>query len=532
MGTDARDLEMVTGANIARALGPLFLIGPIVGLGAVLVAQPDQADWRVISVIVLVAWLLGLAMITGRFDSLTPTFFLGASFVGNVLLSVAIYFSNNTDMGAAFLYLWQVPFAVHYFRLRHAVVLLAFSTICFGVVLMAQQAAGVAPLRIGRWVSLVGTELLLGVTFYQLSQRLQDYGRRFHSIFQHGPLGMALVDSQRNVVEINPALERLAGRAAAQLIGYSFAHYIHPDDLAAVRNALATPDADGHEQAQAEVRIVQPDGSTRDTMLTVSAIRGTRAELAGYVGIIEDLTERRRAERAEAENQAKSRFLALMSHELRTPLNAVLGFSQLLERRDFGPLNDRQTRYVSNIRTAGQHLLTLVNDLLDFSKVSADRMDFHGEVVDVEALVDEALANVRLSADEKSLSLEQSVESGLTVYADKFRLRQVLLNLLSNGVKFTNAGGVSVKARAEGEKTCIEVTDTGVGIPSAMLPRLFSEFSQIDSSITRTQQGTGLGLALSKQLVVGMGGSIKVTSREGEGSTFTVLMPRAEPPPA
>jgi two-component system cell cycle sensor histidine kinase PleC len=247
------------------------------------------------------------------------------------------------------------------------------------------------------------------------------------------------------------------------------------------------------------------------------------------VGIVEDFTERRRAERAEAENQAKSRFLALMSHELRTPLNAVLGFSQLLERRDFGPLNERQVRYVSNIRTAGQHLLTLVNDLLDFSKVTAERMDFHAEVVDVQALVEEAFGHVRLSADEKKLSLEQSVEEGLTVYADNFRMRQVLLNLLSNAVKFTNAGSVTVKAEAVGEKTCIEVTDTGVGIPNEMLPRLFSEFSQVDSSITRAQQGTGLGLALSKRLVLGMGGSINAESREGEGSTFTVLMPRLEP---
>jgi PAS domain S-box-containing protein len=386
-----------------------------------------------------------------------------------------------------------------------------------------------APLRSGRWFSLVGTGVMLGVSVHQLSQAIRRSQQRFHSIFEHGPFGMALVDGRRNVVEVNPALERLAGRNAVELIGRPFSEYIHPDDLTAVREALKSFDSRETDQTQLECRILQPDGAARDTMLTVSGIRGADARVAGYVGIVEDLTERRRAERAEAENQAKSRFLALMSHELRTPLNAVLGFSQLLERRDFGPLNERQVRYVSNIRTAGQHLLTLVNDLLDFSKVTAERMDFHAEVVDVQALVDEALGHVRLSADEKKLSLEQSVEEGLTVYADNFRMRQVLLNLLSNAVKFTNAGSVTVKAEAVGEKTCIEVTDTGVGIPNEMLPRLFSEFSQVDSSITRAQQGTGLGLALSKRLVLGMGGSINAESREGEGSTFTVLMPRLEP---
>jgi signal transduction histidine kinase len=280
---------------------------------------------------------------------------------------------------------------------------------------------------------------------------------------------------------------------------------------------------------QVECRMVNSDGSNRDVTINISGIRDAASRLAGYVMTVEELTERRRAERAEAENQAKSRFLALMSHELRTPLNAVLGFSQLLERRDFGPLNDRQVRYVSNIKAAGQNLLTLVNDLLDFSKVSADRMDFHAELVNVEELVEEAIASMRPSADDKKLTLEQSVEPGLETFADRFRLRQVLLNLLSNGIKFTDSGTVSVRAEAMGDTTRIAVSDTGIGIPADQLPRLFSEFSQLDSGVARTQQGTGLGLALSKRLVMGMGGTVSVSSSEGEGSIFTVLIPRVAP---
>jgi signal transduction histidine kinase len=278
--------------------------------------------------------------------------------------------------------------------------------------------------------------------------------------------------------------------------------------------------------------MVDSDGSNRELAISASGIRDASGKFTGYVITVEELTEQRRAERAEAENQAKTRFLALMSHELRTPLNAVLGFSQLLERRDFGPLNDKQLRYVSNVRTAGQNLLTLVNDLLDFSKVSAERMEFHVELVNVEELVEEAIGSMRPSADDKQLSLEYSVEPGLTAYADKFRLRQVLLNLLSNGIKFTNSGGVTVKGESVGANTCISVSDTGIGIAVDQVPRLFSEFSQLDSGIARTQQGTGLGLALSKRLVFGMSGTIQVDSSEGSGSTFTVLIPRAAPVPA
>jgi PAS domain S-box-containing protein len=343
---------------------------------------------------------------------------------------------------------------------------------------------------------------------------------------------MVLAVTEGRVLEVNPAFERLVGRTASELLGHRFREYVHPDDLPKFVGAVREFQATVAEHMQVECRMVNLDGSNREVTINMSGIRDSANKFAGYVMTVEELTERRRAERAEAENQAKSRFLALMSHELRTPLNAVLGFSQLLERRDFGPLNDRQVRYVSNIKAAGQNLLTLVNDLLDFSKVSADRMDFHAESVNVEELVEEAIGSMRPSADDKKLTLEQSVESGLEAFADKFRLHQVLLNLLSNGIKFTQSGTVMVKAEAVGDTTRIAVSDTGIGIPADQLPRLFSEFSQLDSGIARTQPGTGLGLALSKRLVLGMGGTISVTSTEGDGSVFTVLIPRVAPPVA
>jgi len=517
------------GADLARSIGILFLLGPVVAVGAIFLQRATGESWRVLIPLVIIAWLVGLGMVTGLLDSFNPGFFLAVTFVGNVMLTAAIYAVGTSDYGIVFLYLWEIPFAFHFFRFRTGLLLVLFTALCYGVLTYVQQHVHGAPLRTGRWFSLVGTGILLGFSVHQLSQAARRSQQRFRSIFEHGSIGMVLLVEEGRVLEVNPAFEGLLGRSAAEMQGHRFREYVHPDDLEKFVGAVREFQAGDLDHMRAEFRMVNSDSSNREVVVTMSGIRDAAGKFAGYVAIVEELTERRRAEKAEAENQAKTRFLALMSHELRTPLNAVLGFSQLLERRDFGPLNDRQLRYVSNIRTAGQNLLTLVNDLLDFSKVSADRMDFQSELVNVEELVEDAVGSMRPSADDKQLSLEYVVEPGLTAYADRFRLRQVLLNLLSNGIKFTNSGSVTVKGESTGEKTCISITDTGIGIAADQVPKLFSEFSQLDSGFARTQQGTGLGLALSKRLVLGMGGTIQVDSKEGGGSTFTVLIPRGAP---
>jgi PAS domain S-box-containing protein len=516
------------GAALARSLGPLFLLGPVIAVGSILVQRATGQNWHLLIPIIVVAWIIGLLMMTGRLDSLSPSFFLAATYGGNMLLTLAIYSVGVSDFGFVFLYLWEIPFAFHYFGFRRGLTLVAFSALCYGTVVILQTTAG-APLRTGRWFALLGTGVLLGLSVHLLSQAARQSQQRFRSIFEHGAFGMALLVTEGRVLEVNPAFERLVGHTASELQGHRFREYVHPDDLTRFIEAVRAFQAGTKEHIQLESRMVNSDGSDREVTITISGIRGAAGKLAGYVATVEELTERKRAERAEAENQAKSRFLALMSHELRTPLNAVLGFSQLLERKDFGPLTERQTRYVFNIKTAGQHLLTLVNDLLDYSKVVAGRMEFHPEVVDVQSVFDDAMASISPSAEHKGLKLEQSVEPGLTAYADDVRLRQVVLNLLSNAVKFTQTGGISVKAESVGEQTCIAVTDTGIGIPADKLSGLFAEFSQIDSGLNRSTQGTGLGLALSKRFVLGMGGTIDAASHDGEGSTFTVLLPRLAP---
>ncbi|HWQ69413.1 MAG TPA: GAF domain-containing protein [Patescibacteria group bacterium] len=248
---------------------------------------------------------------------------------------------------------------------------------------------------------------------------------------------------------------------------------------------------------------------------------------------------------AEEASRHKSAFLANMSHELRTPLNSILGFAELLQDQSFGPLSDKQSRYVSHIRSSGTHLLTLINDLLDLSKVEAGKLELRPETFVLHEALTAALSEVQTQADTKGLELELHVDESLsTLTADPVRFTQILLNLLSNAVKVTPEGGrITVAARrmrcAERGLPCaashasdiaegveIAVQDTGIGIAAEDLPKLFQPFTQLEPALAKQRQGTGLGLALTKQLVELHGGRVWVASEgAGRGSTFTICLP-------
>lgn len=249
---------------------------------------------------------------------------------------------------------------------------------------------------------------------------------------------------------------------------------------------------------------------------------------------------------AEKASSHKTDFLANMSHELRTPLNAILGFSELLTDERFGPLNEKQQRYVGNVFSSGQHLLNLINDLLDLSKVEAGKMAIHREQLSLREALEEALNLVNWEAEKKNLHLALTVELDLSnLFADPVRFRQILYNLLSNAVKFTPEGGsVTVSARCvqdsafrvqesegtdhepRGDFIEIRVQDTGIGIAAEDLPKLFQPFTQLELVCSKEHQGTGLGLALTKRLVELHGGQIRAESEgEDQGSTFTVRLP-------
>jgi signal transduction histidine kinase len=261
--------------------------------------------------------------------------------------------------------------------------------------------------------------------------------------------------------------------------------------------------------------------------LLVSLEQADKRRLAGQ------LTEQRMLEKTrilEAANQHKSEFLANMSHELRTPLNAVIGFSEVLNERLFGELNARQARYVENIHSSGRHLLSLINDILDLSKIEAGRMDLEVTRFSAAAALESATSLLRERANRNRVGLELAIgESVGEVCADERKFKQIVLNLLTNAVKFTPAGGrITVTARMGGPTLEVSVEDTGIGIAPADQELIFQQFRQVGSDYARKQEGTGLGLALTRKLVELHGGAIGVHSEPGKGSRFSFTIPAPE----
>jgi signal transduction histidine kinase len=249
-------------------------------------------------------------------------------------------------------------------------------------------------------------------------------------------------------------------------------------------------------------------------------------EFAGQLKIQADELRKLRDEALVA-NQHKSEFLANMSHELRTPLNAVIGFSQMLEKQVFGELNEKQMEYINDIHSSGRHLLSLINDILDLSKVEAGRMELQLERFHLPDAIMTASSLFKEKAATHGIELDVKVSDELgEILADERKVKQILLNLLSNAIKFTPDGGViSVVAAQKSKDVVISVTDTGPGISESDKSVIFEEFQQGSSGASKSKEGTGLGLALSKKFVELHGGSIHVNSELGRGSTFTFSLP-------
>jgi signal transduction histidine kinase len=234
------------------------------------------------------------------------------------------------------------------------------------------------------------------------------------------------------------------------------------------------------------------------------------------------------AEKLERAMTERSRFFASMSHELRTPINAVIGYNQLLELGAYGEMTPEQTNAIVRVSRSAQHLLELINDVLDISKIEAGKMEVHVETANLKFLIDDTISTVQLQADTKGLILEVVSDKEAEIRTDAARVRQILLNLLSNAVKFTSAGKVRVQLHRRGEMYRIEVTDTGPGIHPDDRTRVFEEFEQTQSSASG---GTGLGLPISKRLAHLLGGELTLESEVGVGSTFILTLPNVFSPP-
>jgi len=234
-----------------------------------------------------------------------------------------------------------------------------------------------------------------------------------------------------------------------------------------------------------------------------------------------------KTQQLEIANRHKSEFLANMSHELRTPLNAVIGFSEVLLERMFGEVNPKQEEYLQDILSSGKHLLSLINDILDLSKIEAGRMELEAQSFDLPAALDNALTLIKERAARNSIKLEVHVDPQIgEIVADERKVKQVLLNLLSNAVKFTPEGGkITMSASLNDGAVAVSVADTGIGIAAADQQAVFEEFRQVGTDYARKREGTGLGLALARRLVELHGGTLSLQSEIGKGSTFTFTLP-------
>jgi two-component system, cell cycle sensor histidine kinase DivJ len=335
----------------------------------------------------------------------------------------------------------------------------------------------------------------------------------------------------------SPASQTLLAIPPEALVGHAPSTLVHPDDLKTMQAAFVEASYFGHA-ATAEVRLKRADGGYVWTEMRCRPATQSDGKAADIVAVTRDISERKAQELAlidardlaEQASRAKSHFLANMSHELRTPLNAIIGFSEVMTHEMFGPLGAaRYNEYASLIHESGGHLLELINGILDMSKIEAGKFELSEEIFDLEDVATQALRFVKLQADRKGVALKINVApSAKTIFADRRAITQMLVNLITNGVKFTPRGGeVTVKcARADGGVE-IAVADSGVGIAEKDLVRLGRPFEQVDGAHVRAQEGTGLGLALVKALAQMHGGEALLESTLGVGTTVRLRLPHA-----
>jgi PAS domain S-box-containing protein len=380
-------------------------------------------------------------------------------------------------------------------------------------------------------LSLLAAEVAPSLEAARLHEDLRESEARKRAIVESALDCMIAADEGGRIVEFNPAAEQTFGHRREAVVGKQIWEVIIPAQLRE-RHAAALADfkvSDDRALGRRMETIAQrSDGSQFPVEISLAGFKQDgRAMLSAS---IRDLTERQEAETMRQESEAKSRFVAAMSHELRTPLNSILGFSQLLSGNGTGELNERQQRYVGHIEASGRHLLALINDVLDLSKVEAGQMEVELEPIELQPLLEDALGQLRPMADSKPLDLLIDPAPPIWIRGDRRRFLQVMLNLLSNAIKFTGPGGrIRITATRAGRQAEIAVSDTGIGIPESEQQRIFEEFTQVDRPSANRAEGTGLGLALSRRLLQLMRGSIRVDSSVGSGSTFTVTVPRIRP---
>jgi PAS domain S-box-containing protein len=348
-----------------------------------------------------------------------------------------------------------------------------------------------------------------------------------------------VLDPDGHILSWNQGAERIKGYAPEEVLGHHFSIFYPPDAIEAGTPARGLETAAEVGQHEDEGWRVRKDGSRFWANVVITALRDEGGDLVGFAKVTRDLTERRatqeraiaearRAAAATAANRAKSEFLATMSHELRTPLNAIGGYAELIEMGLVGPVTEQQRQYLDRIRRSQQHLLAMVSDLLNFSRIDAGQVSYEIGPVAVAAAVDTVLPLVEPQAAAKGVALERGpCPPDVVGSADRSKVEQILLNVLSNAVKFTPSGGrITVSCSPAGDRVALVVADTGIGIAPDKLESIFEPFVQLGRSLSTSHEGTGLGLAISRDLARAMGGGLTAESVVGGGSTFTLTLPR------
>jgi signal transduction histidine kinase len=390
-----------------------------------------------------------------------------------------------------------------------------------------------------------------------VQESLRQSEAQFRAIFERSSIGIALIDMKAQIVNTNLALCEILGYSREELYGKCFTDYISTErgDLKLYKQLMSgirtdfkrtlrdgLPPSKHQEQLverhriEMERRCLHQNGSLVWTHISVSVIPGSNGEPEFFLAMIEDITERKQTElklrasqeAAEAASRAKSEFLATMSHELRTPLNAIMGLSQLLQQEIVRSLNEKQNEYVSCIYSSGEHLLALINDILDLSKVEEGKEELLLSSLSVSDLCNYVMLTVRDRALKKGLQLTHQIDIEADIcIADERRIKQMLLNLLTNAIKFTPAGQISLVVKKVPQGITFTVSDTGIGIDSNQFQFLFEPFKQLDSRLNRQYEGSGLGLALTRKLARLHGGDVSLTSTLGKGSQFTLFLPNS-----
>jgi PAS domain S-box-containing protein len=372
-------------------------------------------------------------------------------------------------------------------------------------------------------------------------EALRQSEERYRHIINAAADAIISINEEGLVCEFNRAAEQIFGFSQSELLGRPLTAIIpqrlRVQHMVGLQRYLSTGERHLPSWQNIELPGLTKDG--REFPLEVSFSLLEAGEQKFLTGVLRDITERKRAEvelqqakeAAEAATQAKSEFLANMSHELRTPMNAIIGFTRLVMRRSKDVLPAREHDNLGKILISAEHLLTLINNILDLSKIEAGRMEIHLVGVQLAELVDACLRTVEPMIKGDSLRLAKALEADLPLLVtDQDKLKQILMNLLSNAVKFTAQGSVTVTARRQDGHIAVAVTDTGIGVPEDKLGLIFEEFRQVDSSIGRQYGGTGLGLSISRRLARLLGGDLTVQSTAGVGSTFTVTIPFGDDP--